>query len=103
MPVMVSMPTIPSSRPSAAMVRDLAMDPPLMYASTSNPRTNRAKFSGGPNRRANSASGGASNEGADRGHGQRGARPSLLRHGVAVDARHHRRGLAGDAHEDGGG
>ena len=42
-------------------------------------------------------------EGADGGDGQRGARAALLRHRVAVDAGHHRRRLAGDAHEDRGG
>jgi hypothetical protein len=36
------------------------MEPPLMYASTSRPRRRSAKYSGGPNRSAKLASGGAS-------------------------------------------
>ena len=46
--------------------------------------------------------GGAGDVGADRGDGQRRPAPPLARHGVAVDAGHHRGGLAGNAHEDRG-
>ncbi len=45
----------------------------------------------------------AGDERADCGDAERGAGAALLRHGVAVDAGHHRRGLARDAHQDRGG
>ena len=46
---------------------------------------------------------GAGDPGADRGDAERGAGAALLRHGVAVDAGHHRGGFAGNAHQDRGG
>jgi hypothetical protein len=45
----------------------------------------------------------AGDPGTDRGDAQRGAGPALFGHGVAVDTGHHRRGLAGNAHQDRGG
>ena len=46
---------------------------------------------------------GAGNPRADGGDAQRRARAALLRHGVAIDAGHHRGGFAGNAHQDRGG
>ena len=46
---------------------------------------------------------GAGDERADRGDAERGAGAALLRHGVAVDAGHHRGGLARNPHQDRGG
>ena len=46
---------------------------------------------------------GAGDERADRGDAERRAGAALLRHGVAVDAGHHRGGLARNPHQDRGG
>ena len=46
---------------------------------------------------------GAGDERADRGDAERRAGAALLRHGVAVDAGHHRRRFAWNAHQDRGG
>ena len=45
----------------------------------------------------------AGDPGADRGDAERRAGAALLRHGIAVDAGHHRGGFARDAHQDRGG
>ena len=46
---------------------------------------------------------GAADPRSDRGDAERGAGAALLRHGVAVDAGHHRGRFARDAHQDRGG
>ncbi len=58
---MGSSPIVPNRSPSPAIASDLSIGPPLIYPSTSNPRTKSAVYSGGPKRRAKRANGGARN------------------------------------------
>ena len=105
------MPIMPSKSPTAAIASVFNIEPPLMYASTNNPIRSSAVYSGGPNRSANDASVGAMNMSAttrqragderpDRRDRERRTRAPALRHRIAIDARHDRRRLAGNAHQD---
>src|SRR5512145_2919722 len=59
-PLIASMPIMPMSSPSTAIASVLMIEPPERYASTNNPSSSSAEYSGGPNFSAMAASGGAS-------------------------------------------
>ena len=114
MPVLTSVPTMPSSRPITTMASDFTMSPCASTAAATRPISISEKYSGAPNFSAISASGGphsaissvptvpAKNE-PMRGDRQRRPGAALPRHLVAVDAGDDRRGLARQVDQDRGG
>ena len=113
-PVCVSAPTVPSRRPIRIIPSALINEPCASAIAATSPSTIRENFSIGPGASANSDSGcanasqdqradAAGEEGTERGDGQRGPGAALARHLIAVETRHHRRRLAGEVHQDGGG
>src|SRR3990172_6343462 len=103
-PEIGSMPTVPSASPSPTISSDMSTAPPERRERIASPIALSAKYSGGPNRSAWSASHEAERAGherAHRRHRERGARPAPARHLVAVERGDHGRGLARHVHEDG--
>ena len=113
--ISVSIPMQPRKRPKAAMSRAFTHRPAGQKGEDrSRPRIIREKYSGGPNFRAISASGGATSirprtpivpaiKEPKAAIPRAGAGPALAGHLVAVQAGDHRGGLPGDVHQDGGG
>ena len=61
LPEIGSRPTIASRRPTKRMISPFVIEPPERVTARRSPSVVRAKYSGGPKSRANSASGGAKN------------------------------------------
>src|SRR5262249_13202246 len=113
-PVLTSVPTMPSRSPITTMASDLIMSPCANTAAATRPISISEKYSGAANLSASSAGGGREHRtqhhprgrGKDRaegGDGERRPRAALPRHLIAVDAGHHRGGLARQVDQDGGG
>ena len=113
-PVLPSVPTRPSSSPSTIMATALITEPCASTTAATRPSTISEKYSGAPNDWPTLASGGAKHrdqrgrdaageERAERRDRERRAGAALARHLVAVDAGHHRRGLARQVDQDRGG
>ena len=113
-PVLPSVPTRPSSRPSMIIATALSTEPCASTTAATRPSTISEKYSGAPNDWPTLASGGAKaaisavatqpakNE-RERRDRQRRAGAALPRHLVAVDAGDDRRGLARQVDQDRGG
>ncbi len=110
-PVLISMPTMPSKSPTSTMASALRIEPLAMTTAPIRPSVIKAQYSGAPNdlpicgqRRGGEADdeGGddAREQGDERGDRQRRPGAALLRHGVAVERRHHGGGLARHVDED---
>ena len=84
-PLIVSVPTMPSTKPSVAIIKALRIGPLREIDHDRDPKTISEKYSGGPNLSANRASGGArsqqehadgpADKGAEGGYAQRRRRP----------------------------
>ena len=110
-PVLPSVPTRPSSRPSTIIAIALTTEPCASTTAATRPSTISAKYSGAPNdcptmrerrrqRRDHDRRDGAGEERGERGDRQCGAGAPLTRHLVAVDAGDDRRRLARQVDED---
>ena len=108
-----SMPTVPSARPIATSTKAWSTEPPLRRESSRSPARAIAKYSGGPNRSACSASheeastmpttpSEPATKEPTRRDGQGGARAPLAGHLVAVDRGDHRARLPGHVDQDRG-
>ena len=62
LPVVMSMPIVPTKRPKTAMIKALSMEPCARKVRTVSPRHMRAKYSGAPKVSAASTRGGAKKE-----------------------------------------
>ena len=113
-PVLTSVPTMPSSRPTATMASDFIMSPWASTAAATRPISISEKYSArtelerdlGERRaeqRDQQRADGAGEERADGGDRQRRSGAALPRHLVAVDAGDDRGGLARQVDQDGGG
>src|SRR5262249_3647734 len=110
--VLPSVPTRPTSRPRMIMATALITEPCASTTAAIRPSTMSEKYSGAPNDWPILASGGAKvaisrvatqpakNEASA---ATASAAPAVPRHLMAIDAGHHRRGLARQVHQNGGG
>src|SRR5262249_38309424 len=105
---------MPSRSPNATMASDLTISPWASTAAATSPISISEKYSGGADRGRHGREGraggrdrrrprGAGEEGPNGGDGEPGSGAARGRHLVPVDAGHHRRGLARQIDQDGGG